>query len=286
MELSPNPPSLERPTIDFRRVRDASGVINASFGFLRENWRGLLRATLYIVGPIYLFVFIIQVPFASSGSMLISGLLSLAQRMILLTVMQTVIVGYMLLYAERGRDGVTLADLRAMLRSDVAAVFGVITLSLIASLFASALLLIPGIYLFVATSLGPAVRMAEESTVMSAISRSIDLVRGRWWQTFGIFVLVGLVALLIGMIVQLPSYLLVLFAAEQFASTVMDYPVVAAFFLILLEGIATVIASLIIDTTLAIHYFNLVEQKEGPGMIARIAEIGVPLEELSTVREE
>jgi hypothetical protein len=47
------------------------------------------------------------------------------------------------------------------------------------------LLVIPAIYLFVALSVAVPVLMLEGQKGMAAISRSINLVAGRWWPTFG-----------------------------------------------------------------------------------------------------
>lgn len=217
--------------------------------------------------------------FVTTDLYFVNGLFTLAQRLILMTMMQTLIFGYILLYNEHGRDGVTLADVRALMVSDIGAVFVVMVLSLLASIFAGALLLIPGIYLFVATSLSAPVRMAEDSTAGSAISRSMELVRDHWWQTFGILVLIGIVAMLLGMIVQLPTWLIAFFTTEALARTAMDSPILLSSVVLVAEAIAVILASLLFDSVAAAQYFSLVEHKEGPGMLARIEQIGAALEE-------
>jgi hypothetical protein len=269
------PPTPGRPSIDFRQARDAGGVINTSFEFLRENWRGLLRAVVFIAGPVVLVVLALQTLLLSTESFVLNGILSVAQRVIFVTLMQTLIFGYILLYNEHGRDGVTITDLRSLVASDVGAVFVVIALSMLASIFAGVLLLIPGIYLFVATSLSAPVRMAEDSTAGSAISRSMELVRDHWWQTFGIIVLILIVAMLLSVIVQLPAWLLMLFSFEALASSAMEGTGVLGVIMTLVDVISVIIASLLIDTAVAAQYFSLVEHKEGPGMLARIEQIGV-----------
>lgn len=62
------------------------------------------------------------------------------------------------------------------------------------------LLIIPGIYLFVATSLAVPVLMLEGQRGMGAISRSMNLVSGRWWSTFG-RLLVGLIMYIVAVFV-------------------------------------------------------------------------------------
>lgn len=217
----------------------------------------------------------LQTLLLSTESFVLNGILSVGQRVIFVTLMQTLIFGYILLYNEHGRDGVTITDLRSLVASDVGAVFVVIALSMLASIFAGVLLLIPGIYLFVATSLSAPVRMAEDSTAGSAISRSMELVRDHWWQTFGIIVLILIVAMLLSVIVQLPAWLLMLFSFEALASSAMEGTGVLGVIMTLVDVISVIIASLLIDTAVAAQYFSLVEHKEGPGMLARIEQIGV-----------
>jgi hypothetical protein len=62
------------------------------------------------------------------------------------------------------------------------------------------LLIIPGVYLFVAVSLAVPVLMLEGLRGMGAISRSMSLVSGRWWQTFGRLV-VGLIMYIVAVFI-------------------------------------------------------------------------------------
>jgi hypothetical protein len=59
------------------------------------------------------------------------------------------------------------------------------------------LLIIPGVYLFVALAFVIPVLLLEGMRGMAAISRSMSLVTGRWWPTFGRLV-VGLILIIVG----------------------------------------------------------------------------------------
>jgi hypothetical protein len=61
------------------------------------------------------------------------------------------------------------------------------------------LIIIPGIYLFVAVAFAIPVLMLEGLRGMGAISRSMSLVSGRWWPTFG-RLLVGLILYIVGVV--------------------------------------------------------------------------------------
>jgi hypothetical protein len=62
------------------------------------------------------------------------------------------------------------------------------------------LLIIPGIYLFVATSVAVPVLMLEGQKGMGAISRSMNLIASRWWSTFG-RLLVGLIMYIVAVFI-------------------------------------------------------------------------------------
>ncbi|HEY6629432.1 MAG TPA: hypothetical protein VI193_10655 [Acidimicrobiia bacterium] len=64
------------------------------------------------------------------------------------------------------------------------------------------LLVLPGVWLAVSVSLAPQIVALEDRGVIASITRSIKLVRGRWWGTFGFLLLVGLVGSVAGWLLQ------------------------------------------------------------------------------------
>jgi hypothetical protein len=64
------------------------------------------------------------------------------------------------------------------------------------------LLVIPGIWLAVSVTMTPHVVAVEDRGIIASLSRSIRLVRGRWWPTLGYLVLVGLMGSVAGLLLQ------------------------------------------------------------------------------------
>ena len=64
------------------------------------------------------------------------------------------------------------------------------------------LLVIPGIWLAVSVTMVPHVVALENRGVIASLSRSIRLVRGRWWATLAYLVLVGLMGSVAGWLLQ------------------------------------------------------------------------------------
>jgi hypothetical protein len=66
------------------------------------------------------------------------------------------------------------------------------------------LFLVAAVYLYTALALFPPVIVLERQPVVAALRRSRDLVRGAWWRTFGILLLVNVIAQFIANILTVP----------------------------------------------------------------------------------
>jgi hypothetical protein len=66
------------------------------------------------------------------------------------------------------------------------------------------LFLVAAVYLYVAFALAPPAVVLERQRVVSSLRRSRALVAGAWWRTFGILVLVNVIAQILAGIVSVP----------------------------------------------------------------------------------
>ena len=69
------------------------------------------------------------------------------------------------------------------------------------------------IYLYVAFALAPPAIVLERRGVLASLRRSRQLVRGAWWRTFGILLLVNVIAQVLANILAVPFLVLTLLAA-------------------------------------------------------------------------
>lgn len=81
----------------------------------------------------------------------------------------------------------------------------------LALLIGSILLIIPGIYFSICFALFFQAIIIEDKGPWSAMARSKELVKGSWWRSFGIIVLILVLVSVISSIVTIPVSLLVLF---------------------------------------------------------------------------
>lgn len=117
-------------------------------------------------------------------------------------------------------------------------------------------LVIPGIYLAVAWFLAAPARLTEDVKGWSALRRSRQLVRGRWWPTFGTLVVAYLIAAIVGGIIgAIFTGLLFASAPESgFANVTLT---------VLSDTIADIITTPFQAAVVAILYFDLRVRKEG-----------------------
>ena len=120
------------------------------------------------------------------------------------------------------------------------------------------------------------IRVIENVGFFSAISRCFYLIKGHWWHTFGYLFVMAIIQMFIGYAFQIPLMiysesfpLLTLKSQESNSIYMIGYVVTFLFYLF-----GSQILHLLNLTALAFQYFNLVEIKEGVGLMNRINKVG------------
>ena len=282
---------------DFWQERDFGAKISAAFEFIGVHWRPLGRVLLYLVVPLALVRGIVAAALqarildamrsgtGSSGfGMRYATYLSAFQspwyslNAILGGVFYTVLIlsvyGYLArcVYAEQPGAPVTVPQVWEVVKSRlVGTYFSLVGIWLLIA-FGFICLFVPGVYLVVALSLFFAVSVLENSGFMTTISRCLDLIKGKWWSTFGllfimatlfylVFASLGALAVLVGGVKSL------LFRADSGFSPFLI--VVAA-----VSGVFSVFFYVPLMLVLAFQYFNLVERREGVGLRLLVNQLG------------
>ena len=291
---------------EFKRKRDIGKVISDSFRFLFANFGPLLTGFLMYVGPFILIGAFIQFRFTE---VLVPGSNILAQYTFgMIGLYLCVYAGYIVLsgytYAivlnhedpqgESINDGLLDRMKITVPRALLINLIYVLAIALIAGVpavlavtFAArgvlalvalmALVMVPVIlYVMVPLSIAQALFVLEdEITIPDAIRKGFDLVRGRWWETFALILVQGIIVSMIAGIVTVPFYIVMFIRAlgegldpfadpgSQLMSTM--YLVSAAFSLFL---------SIYQILGLALQYYNLEERVFGVSLKERIQDFG------------
>ena len=281
------------PQIEFYKKRQFGDKVNATFTFLRENAWPFIKIQLMIAGPILLLVRILmnQLSFSLIGfnpdeisaNMIIDFIqlygLMLLSTLVTATLAPILTYGYMKAYQENAPGDITPAIVMKDLASKFFNLLGFNILMYIVVIIASLFFLIPGLYVFIVLSLGSSIIIFENNNPIDAFGRAFTLISGKWWSTFGLIIVMGIIGYVISMFFSLPRTLL--YGVKMF-TTVVEGGEISTFsdmstgeqalniLFSVLETFGGILLYSLSYIALAFQYFNLVERRESRGLMSQI----------------
>ena len=183
-------------TIQFKKQREIGDIITDTFKFIRENYKILLSYILKTTGPFFL-ILVLAVgyytysvagsPFENFsgdiGKFIIAFLVLVVALLLFYSALYGTILHYIKIYINN--DGkVSEAQVKAGVKNDF---FKLLLLSFLSGILVIAgfiMLVIPGIFLLVPLSLGGAILVFKNYSVIESISYCFTLVKDHWWITF------------------------------------------------------------------------------------------------------
>ena len=307
------------PQLEFYKKRQFSDKLNATFVFIRENAKPFFKAQLLIAGPILLLMNILinQFTFDFFGLGLdpeqftandfirifkLYGVL-LVSSVVTGAVMPAVSFTYMRKYQTSPPSEISNANLLGGLGNKIFNLIGynIITAIIVGSVifimalivgFSAAvspflififgtLFIVLTVYMAVTLALGSSIIVFEDNNPLDAVGRCFKLIRGKWWSTFGLIVVVGILGAIINQLFGLPRA--ILFGIKAFTSfesgdatnflqmTTGEQGLNILFSVF--ETFGSVITNSLIFIALAFQYFNLVERRESRGLLSQIEQI-------------
>ncbi len=274
--------------LQLRQVRDLGQNISDTFIFLRQNWKPIYAAIgVVCLPPLIILGLLLRFgmgnffegiqnggPSGGSIAAFFGVLLLLYLVMILMYLLCYAMVNeYIGAYVRNEHMGMTVSRLLKLGFAQFGSYFGLGFLSGLMIFFGMLFCFIPGIYLWVNVVLAPACHAVERAGATGSISRSFQLTRNNWWESFGIGILILLIQWVIQQVIQLPLSLL--FGVSMFAgfTPMQNDPEAAMNFMstvfpfLLIMGIAGgMVTYPISSVAAAIRYFSLVEKREQTGL--------------------
>lgn len=132
------------------------------------------------------------------------------------------------------------------------------------------------IYLAIGLSFVYFIRVIEGIGLWDSILRSFSLISGHWWATFGYVIAIGFIQGFMGYIFQIPLLVYsAIFPLVSLSETDTSAVYMAGYVVL---GLFYVFGSQLLNTfnltAIAFQYFNIVETKEGVGLMNRIEKVG------------
>jgi len=280
---------------NFRIHRGFSESISATFDFVKLNYRMIWKILVRIPGPILIVsILVLMFSFFNTYSSLPQGqpfiptdsIPSFVGFMflgiilfIIASVLFTVSINeFIVLYVNNENpEEITVKDVYQNVKKRFWLYIGgglLVGLMVIAGMI---LLLIPGIYLAVATMYVFIIISAEGKGVSDAISRSFNVVSGFWWSSFGFMIVIGFLVMSITYIIQIPiigigAYFLI--SDNESTTGAIIYGISNGFSYIVYLAISslTLIA-------ISVYYYSIVEAKEQIGLQHKIEEMDTSSDE-------
>ncbi len=204
------------------------------------------------------------------SSLGLTVLLLIAGAMLGTSSLVGVVNNFLIQYQEKGVENLSYQEIGAAAMRDLGKNIGASLLIGLIAFAATLLFILPGIYVGVALSLVYAVMKFESIGVSEAMGRSFKLIRGHWWQTLGLVIVISIMVGIVSAIIRLPFTSMFTFSSIR--SELPNYPV-----MLFTMGIITIITGALQGLTLisvSIQYCSLTDISPENNTDSLIDEIG------------
>jgi hypothetical protein len=223
--------------LDLRRERDLARILDDAFALYRAHWATLMAVALAVIVPVDLVVLGAGLGWLGDGY---HGGTAAADRIVPLVAQWLIVTPLVVAMSIRvmvdvgeGRRPSAGTAIMAGLHvfAPLVATMVLLGLGVFTGMVA---LIVPGIVLGILWSMAAQVVVVEEVHGLGALRRSQALVRGSWWWTLGVWLVINLLASVFSLAIGLPldaaakaadSQAIVLLA--EIAGTALTYPFVA-----------------------------------------------------------
>lgn len=288
--------------IIFKKERDLGAIINDTFKFIRENWKPYFMFIIKIVGPILLigaaimvFAFISYSSAAkgflnigqSDVSQEFSGISGMFSSLLLMSVVwglvYTLLAEVSMYYVRSYINNNGIADFEEVKRNTYRNIWKFIGMGILSILMMGVgyvLCFLPMIYIAIVLSLAIPIMVFEQKSIGDTISHCFTLIKGEWWNTFGVVFVIGVLVAVLGLVFSIPTIIYQFISSGVFLGVedptavikILDDPIyillnVAAYFGKFLFYSVTLISS-------AFIYYDLNEQKNFTGTFEQIDNLG------------
>jgi hypothetical protein len=313
--------------IEFQQTRDFSKKLNATFEFLKQNFKPLMKCLLFIGGPPLLIGSILAGSLYSDYFNFIGTIaqnqdnpgvfteylgslslwLEIAGALVFMLISGVLIISivnnYLLEYDAKKSNAIAVDDIWNRVKSTLPMYLGTVLLFWLlmvagyiaivvviagTALISGFLAFVAGVgivvaftYCMIALSLLFFIRAYEKRGFFESVGRCFSLIKNKWWSTFGLVVIMGLIQSTIASVFLIPWYInffitmmhsmdATTFQEPSFLSSLVNNVFMTFYFLVsfLLYALPLI--------ALAFQYFNLVELKESKGLLTRIDSMGQP----------
>ncbi len=290
--------------VEFYKARDFGQTVSVTFEFLRLHLKTLGKPLLLFSGPFFVlsgfFIGISRQTMFSAGmtpfsltQLSLSFLMSILFLLLGIIVLTAIVYSYIILYLN---DENSISEIEKIWHTSKRSLIKVLGFSIglfmiaflliipffitlasgnvFISFVVFLLIMIPIIYVSTSASLIFIVGISEQKGFIESLKRSFKLINKRWWVTFGLMIVFGMIQGFISFIFQLPetimSVILLMSTSDGAESGFVSDSLNIIFSVI--SNLSYLLYAISI-TGLSFHYYSLIEQKEAKSLLQRIENL-------------
>ncbi|MCF6365787.1 MAG: EI24 domain-containing protein [Bacteroidales bacterium] len=277
--------------------RTFGDMIGIPFAFIFQEFKGIILSVLKYAGPLFAFAILLGVIFLKDafndfplqGGMYSQNQITLAfilVWLIFILAIHTIIAvtyNYISVYEKHGKGNFTIKDVGDELFPVIfkilgaSVIFGVLS---VLAMFLLALIPVIGIllyfvgmsYLSVNLSLFPFIIAHEKVGIRTAFSRSFKLIKGKWWFSFGLYILFFIIIYFTMYAAMIPLVLVGVITPLAGLTSGGGMVVMIILFAVIIFFVYIMLIAAM-NTLFSFQYFNLLARKEGVNLSERISAI-------------
>ena len=211
--------------IEFKKERDLGAIISDTFKFIRENWKEYFLTVLKIVGPVLavalavmvFYMFTMSDLFTNTNNIqnnpgsflgtLFSWIFGLIFVYILLYTLLSMASLYFIKSYINNQGNANFSEIKTNILQNVWKFIGLGFLITLVTIVGMVFCYIPGIYLGTVLSLATSIMVFEEKSIGDTFSHAFTLIKGEWWNTFGVLIVVWLLLVVLGQAFSIPAFI-------------------------------------------------------------------------------
>jgi MFS family permease len=280
-----------KPPIQLQQERDFGQKINVTFEFIIQNFKPLMLSLLYIAGPPALIGGFFMGAYQSNMLSLqqqilgsddvdssLSSIYSMGSSMLLLFIFlgaaglaATLVVNAYLIEYEKGNREITPEIMWNRVKEHIGKGVGFSIVMVAAVIVATMFFLLPGIYVGVTLSLMYMVMMRENLGLEATFRRCFYLINDKWWSTFGLLMIMGIISGIIGYVFQIPTMIVTFSSILQIGDGINTFWTTVGG---VIGTVGSVLVRSLVLVAIGFQYYNLVERRDGSGILGAIEDIG------------
>ena len=291
---------MNKPYIEFRKQSDFSAILTDTFGFIRNEFKPLMKAIFNIAGPAILILMVslgaynyvagdifdftsLGEPSFNSGNILatvIAGICYFISAITAYILTTSATLYYIKSYVDNKGD-TNLSEIKKNVYNTFWSFFGLSFLKGITLIIATMICILPVFYAMIPMAVVFSIFVFEtRRSTTDAYSQSFTLVNADFWTAFGSFIVLGIIYYIVGLALSIPSIIYALVGTGIFSGEIdpsnMDsfYADPVIIFLNILNTFFQFILNTILVIGGAVIYFHLHEKTNFTGTYDRISEIG------------